>query len=272
MAPGVVLGSQSSSSRQTGFGFTMAGFTAGADYRFQERFLVGLATGYGHTGAGFKGSGGGSVENHTWPLAAYAAYLPESFYAFGSLGYALNLFHVDRQIAVGTIARKPGGNTAGHQFNAYGEAGYDLKPGRLVLTPMATLAYSRLWINGFNEGGGGSLSLKVNPQQADSLQTGVGAKLAAPLKGKGVALVPQIYATYQHEFADNTRNLDARLSQGGNTFTFRTDQRGHDFAVVGAGATFFGGKNFSLQVGYNAELGRAKYTAHTVNSALRYEF
>jgi hypothetical protein len=31
VAPGVVLGSQSSSSRQTGFDFTLAGFTAGAD-------------------------------------------------------------------------------------------------------------------------------------------------------------------------------------------------------------------------------------------------
>ena len=44
---------------QTGYNFTIAGFTAGADYRVRDHLLVGLATGYSHTGAGFHGSGGG---------------------------------------------------------------------------------------------------------------------------------------------------------------------------------------------------------------------
>ncbi|MCL4501856.1 MAG: hypothetical protein M1438_08360, partial [Deltaproteobacteria bacterium] len=69
--PGLILGGQKSSINQTGFNFTIAGFTAGADYRLRDDLLVGLATGYGHTGSALHGSGGG-VESHTWPLTAYA--------------------------------------------------------------------------------------------------------------------------------------------------------------------------------------------------------
>ena len=99
--PGLALGSQKTTINQTGYDFTSAGFTAGADYRVQDDLLVGLATGYAYTGAGLHGSGGG-VQNNTWPLMAYAAYLPKSFYAYGSVGYALNLFNLERNIVFGS--------------------------------------------------------------------------------------------------------------------------------------------------------------------------
>ena len=45
------------------------------------------------------------MEANTWPLTAYAAYLPESFYAYGSLGYALNLYDLERDITFGGLNR-----------------------------------------------------------------------------------------------------------------------------------------------------------------------
>jgi outer membrane autotransporter protein len=269
--PALALGSQKSSNNQTGFNFTIAGFNAGADYRVRDDLLVGLASGYSHTGASFRGSGG-AVENNTWPLTAYAAYLPESFYAYGSLGYALNLFSLERNLSFGSLSRVTTSSPTGHQFNAYGEAGYDIKASSLVLTPLVSLAYSNLWVNGFTESGAGSMNLQVDSQQADSLQTGVGAKVAMPLRRNGVTVVPQAYATYQHEFSNTSRGLDARLSQGGSTFAFQSEKLGQDFAVLGASVTLITQKNFSLHLDYNAEVGRKNYTASCVNGGLRYEF
>jgi len=269
--PGAVLGSQKSTINQTGYSFNIAGFTAGADYRVKDDLLVGLATGYSHTGAGFLGSGG-SVETNTWPLMAYAAYLPQSFYAYGSLGYALNLFNLRRNIIFEGINRTAKSSTTGNQFNAYGEAGYDLKAGRLVVTPVATLSYSSLWVGGFTEKGAGALNLKTSSQQADSLQTGLGAKVAVPLKVNQTKVVPQCYATYQHEFSNNSRNVDARLNQGSSTFNFQTDQPQRDFAVVGGNVNLFLQNNLSAQIDYNTELGKSKSTAHFVSAALRWEF
>jgi len=269
--PALILGSQQSSINQTGFNFTLAGFTAGADYRVRDDFLMGLATGYSHTGAGFHGSGGG-VQTNTWPLTAYAAYLPQSFYAYGSLGYALNLFDLERGLRFGDLSRTASSSTAGQQLNAYGEAGYDLKANPLVLTPVVSLAYSGLWVDGFTERGAGALNLKVASQDATSLQTGVGAKMAAPLKRGSVRVVPQAYATFQHEFAHDRRGLNASLSQGGGTFNFQTDAAKKNYASVGANITVLTEKNFRVHLNYNAEVGRSNSTAHYLNAGVRWEF
>jgi len=232
---------------------------------------VGLATGYSHTGASFRGSGG-SVQANTWPLTAYAAYLPEAFYAYGSLGYALNLFTLERQLTFGDLNRKTQSSTTGNQFNAYGETGYDLKLSRLVVTPVVSLAYSNLWVDGFTESGAGVLNLKVSPQNAQSLQSGVGAKVAVPLKRGSVSVVPQVYATYQHEYSNSSRVLDASLSQAGSTFAFQTDSPRRNFAVAGANVTIMTQKNLKVRLDYNAEVGRGNYTAHNLNAGVRWEF
>ena len=158
--PGLILGGQGSAVDQTGFGFTMAGFTAGADYRVWQDLLLGLNTGYTYTSAGFRGSGG-YVQGNTWPLNAYAAYLPKPFYAYGSLGYALNLYNLERDINFGGLNRPPTSSTTGNQFNAYAETGYDLKVNPVVLTPALSLSYSQLWLDGFTESGAGALNLTV---------------------------------------------------------------------------------------------------------------
>jgi outer membrane autotransporter protein len=80
-----------------------------------------------------------------------------------------------------------------------------------------------------------------------------------------------LYATYQHEFANDARGLDARLSQSGSTFNFQTDKPQRDFAVVGTSVTLLK-QNYSLYLDYNAEVGRSNATAHAVNAGLRWAF
>ena len=55
--PGLILGNQGSTADQTGYDFTMAGFTAGADYRVLRDLLLGVNTGYTYTSAGFAAPG-----------------------------------------------------------------------------------------------------------------------------------------------------------------------------------------------------------------------
>jgi outer membrane autotransporter protein len=245
------------------------------DYRVRDDLLLGLNTGYAHTGAGFHGSGG-TVQGNTWPLTAYGAYLPKPFYAYGSLGYALNLFNLERDLNFAGLNRAAKSSTTGNQFNAYGETGYDLKIKRVVVTPAVSLAYSKLWVDGFTESGANSLNLTVGPQNAQSLQTGVGGKITVPVKLKSATVTPQVYAFYQHEYVNSSRTLDARLSQTGSAVPFVTDsftgQPGRNFAVVGANVTIACKKNLKIQLDYNAEVGRGNYTAHYLNAGLRWQF
>jgi len=268
---GAAFGSQNSSTSQTGYNFSLGGFTAGADYRLRDNLLVGLATGYSNTNSSFYGSGGSVIAN-TIPFNAYAAYFPGSLYAYGSVGYALNLYDLKRGINFGDLARTASSYTNGNQFNLYGETGYDLRLSRFILTPSATLGYSALWVGGFTEQGAGSLNLKVASQSADSLQTGLGGRLTVPFEVGSVTLVPQGYAFYQHEFSNGSRSLNANLSQGSSTFNFQTDAAKRNFAVVGANVTVGIKKNLYAQVNYNAEVGRGNSTAQNLNAGLRLEF
>jgi outer membrane lipase/esterase len=268
---GAAFGRQNSSPSQTGYNFSLGGLTLGADYRLRDNLLVGLATGYSNTSSSFSGSGG-SINAHTIPFNAYAAYFPGSLYAYGSLGYALNLFDLKRGLSFDGIARAASSSTTGNQFNLYGETGYDLKLSPFILTPSATLAYSALWVGGFTEQGAGALNLKVASQEADSLQTGLGGRLTVPLRVGSIKVVPQGYAFYQHEFSNRSRGLNASLSQGSSTFNFQSDAAKRNFAVVGANVTVGINKNLYAQVNYNADVGRSNSTVQYVNAGLRYEF
>jgi outer membrane autotransporter protein len=268
---GAAFGSQNSSINQTGYSFSLGGFTLGADYRWRDNLLAGLATGYSNTHSSFSGSGG-SVSANTIPFNAYAAYFPGSLYAYGSVGYALSLYDLKRGINFGGLARGAASSTTGNQFNLYGETGYDLKLSRLILTPSATLAYSALWVGGFTEQGAGALNLKVASQAADSLQTGIGGRLTVPLRVGSMKVVPQGYAFYQHEFSNGSRGLNASLSQGSSSFNFQTDAARRNYALVGASVTAGVRKNLCAQVNYNAEVGRGNSTTQSFNLGLRLEF
>jgi uncharacterized protein with beta-barrel porin domain len=268
---GAAFGTQSSTSNQTGYNFTLGGLTLGADYRVTDQLLVGLATGYSNTASSFYGTGG-SVTVNSVPFNAYAAYFSGPLYAYGSIGYALNLYNLRRSINFDGIGRTAASSTTGNQFNLYGETGYDLKFRQLILTPAVTLTYSALWLGGFSEQDAGALNLRVGPQNASSVQTGVGGRITVPLRMGRILLAPQAYAFYQHEFANGGRGLNASLSQGSSSFTWQTDAAGQNFALVGASLTAGLRENLYAQVNFNAEVGRRNATAQFFNVGLRYEF
>jgi fibronectin-binding autotransporter adhesin len=190
----------------------------------------------------------------------------------GSLGYTLNLYNLDRNIAFGAVNRVASGSPNGNQLNLSLESGYDFRVAGVTVTPAATLFYSQVWVGGFSESGAGSLNLHVDSQSANSVQTGVGLRLSRPFQSGQTLVLPQLYAFYQHEFANDSRGLDARLAQAGSTFAFQTDSPSRNFAVLGSGLALGLRKNLTLQANYNAEVGRGGYTPMMVSAGLRYEF
>jgi outer membrane autotransporter protein len=265
------MGNQDSSVNQTGYDYNIFGFNSGVDYRLRDNLIIGAGSGYYHTATSFNGSGG-SVEVNSIPFYAYGLYYPSSFYAMGSVGYTLNLYGLNRNLRFGSLNRVAESSVTGSQFNISGESGYDFPLRGFILTPAASLYYSKAWVGSYTEKGADALNLKVGAQSADSLQTGVGVRVARPLKVKNTQVVPQASAFYQHEFANDTRGLDARLPQTGTNFSYNTVSPRRDFAVVGAGVAVGLKKNLFVQANYNAEVGRGNSTNHYVSAGLRWEF
>jgi outer membrane autotransporter protein len=204
--------------------------------------------------------------------------MPQSFYIFGTAGYALNLYDLNRQISfsspAGSVSRAASSSPSGNLFNVYGEAGYDVKAKPVVVTPMVSMGYSHLGIDSFTETGAGSLDLNVSSQGIDSAQSGIGVKVAAPYTSGGMKVVPQAYATWQHEFCDGKRDINASLmnTPGATTFGWETEGASRDFANVGGDVTMFIRKDLSVHISYNAEVGGEGDTTHIFSAGLRWLF
>ncbi len=265
------IGNQGSSANQTGYDYQIFGFNSGVDYRLRNDLIIGGRSGYYHTATSFRGSGG-SAEVNSIPFYAYGLYSPGSFYVMGSVGYTLNLYGLNRDLSFGGLNRTAKSSVTGSQFNLSGETGYDVPLRGFIVTPAASLYYSKAWVGGYTEKGADSLKLRVNAQSADSVQTGIGVRVTRPFKVKNAQVLPQASAFYQHEFANHSRGLDARLPQTGSNFSYTTVSPRRDFAVLGAGVAVGFKKNLMAQVNYNAEVGRGNSTTHYVSAGLRWEF
>lgn len=271
LEPMINWGNQNSTNNQVGYRYKNFGFILGADYWVKDNFLVGLNTGYSNTNTGIGGTGG-DINVNLIPVNAYSSFFVNGFYVNGTLGYTYNGYDMERKISFGTINRTAKASTSGNQFQVAAETGYDIKAGNAILGPTVSLQYATLTTDGFTESNAGALNLNVPSQTADSLQTGVGARASYKGKVGNVNVKPQLSVVWQHEYADNSRGLNARLAQGSSTMNFRTEQPSRDFAVLGAEVSARFSKNIEGNVGYNAELGRSKSSNMGVNLGLRVKF
>lgn len=261
-------GTLSPSANLVGYRYKNFGFTLGAEYWVRDNLLVGVNTGYSKTLTGVGGTGG-DINANIIPFNAYTAFFLQGFYANGTVGYTYSGYDMERNIVYGTINRTAQASTAGNQFQVAAESGYDCKIGKAIVGPTVSLQYATQMIGGFTENNAGALNLKVGSQTANSAQSGVGARASYRAKLGSVTVKPQLQITWQHEFSDNTRGLNASLAAGGSTMNFRAARIGHDFALISVDLPAKITKNLVANVGYTAEVGRDKSTNMGVNLGLK---
>jgi uncharacterized protein YhjY with autotransporter beta-barrel domain len=261
-------GTLDANANMVGFRYKNFGFTLGAEYWVLDNVLVGVNTGYSKT-LGSSGGSGGDLSANVIPVNAYGAFFHQGFYANTAVGYTYSGYNMTRNVVFGTINRTAQASTSGNQFQLGAEAGYDAKIGNAVVGPVLSLQYATQTVDGFTESNAGSLSLRVGSQTADSVQTGLGARGSYKAKVGNVEVKPQLQVTWQHEFSDNTRGLNASLAAGGSTINFRTNKTGQDFALVSLDVPAKITKNLVANVGYTAEVGRDKSTNMGVNIGLK---
>ena len=255
LEPNANWGSLDATANLAGYRYKNFGFTLGAEYWVLDNLLVGLNTGYSRT-IGSAGGSGGDLNANIIPVNAYGAYFHQGFYANAALGYTYSGYDMARNIAFGAINRTAQASTSGNQFQLGAETGYDAKIGNAVIGPVVSLQYATQTVGGFTESNAGALALQVDSQTADSLQTGLGVRASYNARVGNVAVKPHLSVTWQHEFSDNTRGLNASLATGGSTINFQTDKIGQDFALISLDIPAKITRNLVANVGYTTEVGR----------------
>jgi len=149
-------------------------------------------------------------------------------------------------------------------------AGYDWRIGALTLGPTAPVQYTYVSIDGFTERGANSLNLRLHSQEADSLRTTLGGRIAYSLRlDENIILTPELRASWQHEYLQGSRTLQAAFG-GDSSFGFRTASQ--------TGSSFLGSATLNLQLphfwcvnlGYYLNAGRNN--SHMVTGGVNLSF
>ncbi len=290
------FGSRDDSTREPGFDFHDGGLTVGADYRFADEFVAGLAFTFIAGRADFNANLG-DTDSRSYGLTAYATYSPGRFYLDGSFGFAWNTYDTSRNIfysagpgARGTaclgagvngvctvplvVDRTAKGDTDGRQFSFNIGMGYDFPIGALTITPTLRIETLYLEIDGYRESGAGGLDLEIKKQELLSVQSALGGRIAYAISTRFGVFVPQVMAEWRHEFEDDSRNIRARyLHDVTNTlFSVPTDEPDRDYFALGAGLSVLLGRGIGAFFNYETALGLNRITHHQFTGGFRMEF
>jgi uncharacterized protein with beta-barrel porin domain len=235
---------------------------SGFDVRISDPLTLGLLVGYARTKSDLND--GGEIEVNGGSLALYGQYVREGWFVESMIGGSYNSYDTERLALNGTAS----GDTQGGGLDAYVSLGKDLKRGGLTVTPFASLLYTRVGIDGYDEGG--SLQpLYIESQAADSLSSRIGLRAAqAFLRGDAV-ITPYASAQWQHEYLDDACAVDYRFSNGsGSTSTAYGPEIGRNSLLLSGGLQV-AWERFACYLSYQADLGRENYKNQSVLTGLR---
>ncbi len=248
------------------------GVLAGADYRWSDNYSTGLYVGY-QGSYGDYGSAG-NVRMNSVLFGGYATFHMGGFYADAVVGGGATNYKVTRSISFSTINRSANSQQNGGQFSSALNLGYDWQAGGFTFGPIAGAQYTFVGIAPFTETGAQSLDLAVAGQEANSLRSTLGGRVAYTWKAnRWLTVIPEARMFWQHEFLNNARAIGASLDGGnGAGFDFWTPEPFRDSVFAGAGVSTQIGKNLNASLYYNANFGRQNYVGQMVSAGFNWDF
>ncbi len=252
--------------------FNSGGFLLGADYKWSENFTTGLYAGYQGTYAKYDDNSNLRVNSALF--GGYATYDNGGFYVDAIVGGGYSNYTAKRAINFSTIDRVARSQPGGGQFTTYLDAGYDWEVKGFTFGPIISGQYTYAGVAPFTENGADSLDLKVSQQNANSIRTNIGGRVAYTWNvTSSITFIPEVRMFWQHEFLNNPRNIASSLDGGsGPGFGYETSAPARDSVFAGAGISARFGDRWDAYVYYNADFGRQDYLSHIVSAGLNFKF
>ncbi len=278
----VSTGDRETTSGETGYDIDGYSFTAGLDYRFTDRFVMGAALGYANNEADFdRNAGDMTVDGFS--LSVFGThYQTDSFYIDGIVSYHWNEVETDRNVLQSNLnTLVANSDTDSNIFTASLGLGKEFQTQSLTLSPYLRLDYTDVEIDGFTETGAGFWGMQVDAQDVESLTSNLGIQLVNSISHSWGVLVPQLRVEWVHEYENDSRVIRGRfLGAIASTFNSNlnqpillpTDAPDEDYFNVAVGTSAQLADNKSWFVQYEGIFGLADSSMHVFQAGLRMEF
>ena len=267
-----------------GFDTDAVSITLGADYRFQENLIGGLAFGYTSNNTDLD-SNGGSLDIDGYNLSLYGTYYQEGgFYLDGIFTYGWNDYDQSRRILYDInsirVNQTAFADFKGRQWSASLGGGYSLSRGPWSFGPTARLEYVKTDVDGYQErmsnptADGGGWAVSIQDQDVTFFHSQLGAEVAYAISTSWGVLQPSAHLEWVHEFEDGGDNVVGHFVQdmSRTQFSLPTDSNDKDYynLRIGVSAQFAKGRSAFLY--YRKLFGYSDLDAYTIGGGLRLEF
>ena len=254
-----------------GFKADTFGMTFGADKLVADNLRLGLAFSIAGTDSDTKVSGN-RLNTDNFQGSIYGSYVFGPYYLDASFTYGKNSYDSTRFISVGPLSRTAIANFDGDQVILQGTYGlnYAYDDG-IYINPFAGFLYANLDLDGYSESGAGVLDLTVDAQSYENLESNVGVSVFKETEMNGARFVPEIHASWRHEFLDEIQISNSTYAGGGVSFITEGFDPANDTLNVGVSATMQLNDNIDMKFSYDFET-KSNYNSHSGLFNIRYNF
>jgi outer membrane autotransporter protein len=259
------FGSQGAQNALVGYDAGIYGTMIGYDAPIGPETRAGLGIGYARStidGNTFRAN----TDSNTYQTTAYVSHEHGPWFVQGDASFGWNDYFGTRNISLPGFSQTTNANYSGQSYTGFATTGYHFFTQGVTITPLASLQYTNLNLDGYTETGGGNINLRVKSQNYDFLESGLGVKVARPFAYNEFTYVPEIHFKWLRELVNPTvSNTAAFTAAGSPPFITPGLQAGDDTLNLGVGLTFLScgctARTWSFEAIYDHEWRSGRYSA-----------
>ena len=249
------FGNQGSQDAFVGYNSRIFGTMIAYDAALGTDTRAGFGIGYGRSTIDGK-TFDARTNFNTYQATAYIGHEQGPWFVQGDASFGWNDYTGTRHISFPGINRTAQAGYSGQDYTGFLTAGYRAFAQGFTITPLASLQYTHMNLNGYTETGAGDINLRIRSQTYDFLESGLGAKVAHAFAYGETTYVPEAHFKWLHDLYNPTFvNTAAFTVAGSQSFSTPGLKAADDTFNVGAGFTLLScacsAKTWALEAVYD---------------------
>jgi outer membrane autotransporter protein len=271
------FGEQDARAASTGYNSQIIGSMIAYDEPIALNTRAGVGIGYARSAIKGK-TYDARTDFDSYQATAYIGHDQGPFFVQGSASFGWNEYSEKRHIQYTGMDSRANARYSGQDYTAFARTGYHISaPMKFIVTPTASLQYSRVNIDSYTEDGAGDANLKVNAQHYNFLESGLGAKLERAFNIRNWAIVPELRFEWLHMISNPKLAQTGAFNTPGSTeFTTYGLKTVADMYHAGTGLTLLScncsATRWSLEGGYDYYWRVDGYSANQVTARVTARF
>ena len=262
-------GTQDDVSNLNGFDTKAYGLVLAYDKPVNNQTRVGFGGGYARSTIDENNSPN-QTEINSFQLMTYLHYTPGTWFVQGALTAGVDKYEGSRYIISPGLNRTASSDYTGQQYSAIVSAGQHFYfNDQVTVTPLASLQASHTRVGSYTENGAGALNLRVDSQNYDSLQSGLGVKVERVMQYGDSTYSPEIHAKWLHDFKSTTPEQNVAFTGGGSKFHVQGVNQDRDIYNIGVGLTFLScncnRESWTVKGLYDYKWNESDYASHQLS-------